>query len=259
MPGLSKSCSTQSDRQDARQIAGKKRAEGVLTTQITGFQRRIRSASGRDPRRCSCARTRSRSDLERQAAELSACATDLQRRARPARAAARAAGRAASARSPTGSWRSTRTTSPTCVTVVLEPTASTDLLDRADFLPRISDQDQPHRHAVRDLKKQVDRRRRRSSRARARRRADATERDPARGATRSPPSKHAIVARQSDLVPARSATGARAIRARDRERTAARPRGPPDSAPGAAARSPALGRRRAGRRRPIRSSAARAT
>ena len=108
---------------------------------------RVRS---RPPRSASTAPSRA-STARR--TSCSRCATGSRGRATASRACAASWPRRAGC-SPPGSWRSTSRTRPDALTVVLESDGFGDLLERAEFLERISDQDREITDRVRGLRDQ---------------------------------------------------------------------------------------------------------
>ncbi|MEA2468084.1 MAG: hypothetical protein QOJ57_2210 [Thermoleophilaceae bacterium] len=152
MPGLSSSLDQKIGK--ARdQIAGKKRQEGVLTTEITAFQVRIRSLQG-DINGLQQRQDKVQVELNAKQAELASVRDRLQRtqdrlaklQARLAESKRVLAGRLVALY---------KDDAPDMVTVVLEADGFADLLDRADFLDRISQQDNRIVTRVRDLTNEV--------------------------------------------------------------------------------------------------------
>jgi murein DD-endopeptidase MepM/ murein hydrolase activator NlpD len=152
MPGLSSSLPQQIGK--ARQkIAGKRQQEAVLTTQISGYQLRIRSLQG-EINGLQQRQDKAQSELDRRQAELDALKNRLQiARDRLVQLEARLAQskRVLAARL----VALYKDDAPDMVTVVLEAQGFADLLDRADFLSRISAQDNQIVTRVRDLAAQV--------------------------------------------------------------------------------------------------------
>ena len=198
MPGLSSSLQQKIGSTQQR-IAGKQRQEGVLTTQITAFNVRIRSLQGE------ISGLQQRQDtvqvqLNAKQAELDSVRNRLQLaqdRLTRLRARLVVAQRVLAARL----VALYKDDEPDMVTVVLESSGFADLLDRADFLSRISSQDHHIITTVRDLKVQVTGQVHQLT-GLERQAADAAnairvKRDEIAAA------KGAIVSRQSDLVGAR--------------------------------------------------------
>jgi peptidoglycan DL-endopeptidase CwlO len=152
MPGLSSSLQ-QRIGSAQNQIAGKKRQEGVLTSQITGYNLRIRSLQG-DINSLQQHQDAVQAQLNTKQAELDSIRNRLQiaqdhltrLRARLAVAQRVLAARLVALY---------KDDEPDMVTVVLESSGFADLLDRADFLSRISAEDHRIITTVRDLKAQV--------------------------------------------------------------------------------------------------------
>jgi murein DD-endopeptidase MepM/ murein hydrolase activator NlpD len=152
MPGLSSSLDQKIGK--ARdQIAGKKRQEGVLTTEITAFQVRIRSLQG-DINGLQQRQDKVQVELNAKQAELASVRDRLQRtqdrlvklQARLAESKRVLAARLVALY---------KDDAPDMVTVVLEADGFADLLDRADFVDRISQQDNRIVTRVRDLTNEV--------------------------------------------------------------------------------------------------------
>lgn len=152
MPGLSSSLPQQIGK--ARQkIAGKRQQEAVLTTQISAYQLRIRSLQG-EINGLQQRQDKAQSELDRRQAELDALKNRLQiAKDRLVQLEARLAQskRVLAARL----VALYKDDAPDMVTVVLEAQGFADLLDRADFLSRISAQDNLIVTRVRDLAAQV--------------------------------------------------------------------------------------------------------
>jgi murein DD-endopeptidase MepM/ murein hydrolase activator NlpD len=135
------------------QIAGKKRQEGVLTTEITAYQVRIRSLQG-EINGLQQRQDKVQVELNAKQAELAGVRDRLQRtRDRLAKLQARLAEskRVLAARL----VALYKDDAPDMVTVVLEADGFADLLDRADFVERISEQDNRIVTRVRDLTNEV--------------------------------------------------------------------------------------------------------
>jgi peptidoglycan DL-endopeptidase CwlO len=152
MPGLSSSLQQRIGSTQQR-IAGKQRQEGVLTTQITAFNLRIRSLQG-DINALQQRQDKVQVELNAKQAELDSVRNRLQiaqDRLTRLRARLVVAQRVLAARL----VALYKDDAPDMVTVVLESSGFSDLLDRADFLSRISSQDHHIITTVRDLKAQV--------------------------------------------------------------------------------------------------------
>jgi murein DD-endopeptidase MepM/ murein hydrolase activator NlpD len=152
MPGLSASLPQQIGKA-RNQIAGKRATEGVLTTQISGFQVRIRSLQG-DISGLQQRQDRVQVQLNAKQAELTSVRNRLvATRDRLAKLRDRlAASKQVLAARLVALYKDDQ---PDMVTVVLDANGFADLLDRADFLSRISDQDNRIVTQVRDLTSQV--------------------------------------------------------------------------------------------------------
>src|SRR3954468_5344216 len=152
MPGLSSSLQ-QKIGATQNKIAGKKRQEGVLTTQVTSYNLRIRSLQG-EINGLQQRQDRVQGELNTKQAELDSIRNRLQiaqDRLTRLRARLVVARRVLAARL----VALYKDDAPDMVTVVLESNGFADLLDRADFLSRISSQDHRIITTVRDLKAQV--------------------------------------------------------------------------------------------------------
>jgi murein DD-endopeptidase MepM/ murein hydrolase activator NlpD len=152
MPGLSESLPAKIGK-TRDQIAGKRAKEGVLTTQITAFQVRIRSLQG-DINGLQQRQDRVQVDLNAKQAELTSIRDNLQRtQDRLAKLRTRLAGskRTLAARL----VALYKDDEPDMLSVVLTADGFNELLDRADFLSRISEQDNRIVTQVRDLTGQV--------------------------------------------------------------------------------------------------------
>src|SRR3954466_731519 len=200
MPGLSASLQ-QKIGATQNKIAGKKRQEGVLTTQVTGFNLRIRSLQG-EINGLQQRQDTVQSQLNTKQAELDSIRNRLQiaqDRLTRLRARLVVARRVLAARL----VALYKDDAPDMVTVVLESNGFADLLDRADFLSRISSQDHRIITTVRDLKAQVTTQVHQLTglerQAAAAANAIRVKRDEIAAA------KGAIVSRQNDLVSARNA------------------------------------------------------
>jgi murein DD-endopeptidase MepM/ murein hydrolase activator NlpD len=154
MPGLSSSLPQQIGKTRSK-IAGKRQQEGVLTTQISGYQVRIRSLQA-DISALQQRQDKAQVELNAKQAELASVRNRLQiTQDRLARLRARLAEskRVLAARL-VALYKDDQ---PDMVTVVLEAQGFADLLDRADFVSRISAQDNRIITRVRDLTTQVTR------------------------------------------------------------------------------------------------------
>lgn len=132
-------------------IGDKRSTEHVLTTQISGFNRRIDALQGRISS-LSVRLTRLQADLDRKTAELQRLQSDLRyQRARQARLRARLiVGRRTLARRLLELYQSDR---PDIVTVILNSNGFADLLEREEFISRISQQDRRIIDLVADAKR----------------------------------------------------------------------------------------------------------
>jgi murein DD-endopeptidase MepM/ murein hydrolase activator NlpD len=199
MPGLSSSLPQKIGHAQNR-IAGKKRQEGVLTTQITAFNLRIRSLQG-DISGLQQRQDKVQVQLNAKQAELNSIRDRLQRaqdrlaklRARLAQSKQVLAGRLVALY---------KDDAPDMVTVVLEANGFADLLDRADFLSRISEQDNRIVTQVRDLTAQVTKQAKDLGALEAEAQDATNQILSKRNEIAS--AKNAIVARQNDLVGARN-------------------------------------------------------
>jgi murein DD-endopeptidase MepM/ murein hydrolase activator NlpD len=152
LPGLSASL-PQRIGHARDQIAGKRAHERVLTTEISGYSVRISSLQG-DIRGLQQRQDRVQVELDAKQAELASIRDRLQRtqdrlaklRARLAKSKAVLSARLVALY---------KDDAPDMVTVVLEADGFADLLDRAEFIGRISDQDNRIVTQVRDLTAQV--------------------------------------------------------------------------------------------------------
>jgi murein DD-endopeptidase MepM/ murein hydrolase activator NlpD len=152
MPGLSSSLQQKIGATQHR-IAGKQHQEGVLTTQISGYNVRIRSLQG-DISGLQQRQDTVQVQLNAKQAELDSVRNRLQiaqDRLTRLRARLVVAQRTLAARL----VALYKDDEPDMVTVVLDASGFTDLLDRADFLSRISSEDHRIITTVRDLKAQV--------------------------------------------------------------------------------------------------------
>ena len=199
MPGLSSSLQQRIGATQNR-IDAKKRHEGVLTSQITGFNLHIRSLQG-EINGLQQRQDTVQAQLNTKQAELDSIRNRLQiaqDRLTRLRARLVVAQRVLAARL----VALYKDDEPDMVTVVLESSGFSDLLDRADFLSRISAEDHRIITTVRDLKAQVTTQVHNLTglerQAAAAANAIRVKRDEIAAA------KGAIVSRQSDLVVARN-------------------------------------------------------
>jgi murein DD-endopeptidase MepM/ murein hydrolase activator NlpD len=198
MPGLSSSLDQKIGK--ARdQIAGKKRQEGVLTTQISAYQLRIRSLQGeinglqQRQDKVQVQLTAKQAQLDSVRNRLAVTQDRLAKlRDRLAESKKVLAARLVALY---------KDDAPDMVTVVLEADGFADLLDRADFVSRVSDQDNRIVTRVRDLTAQVNKQAKDLAALEAEV-ADATTQILAKR-NEIAAAKGTIVARQSDLVAAR--------------------------------------------------------
>jgi murein DD-endopeptidase MepM/ murein hydrolase activator NlpD len=152
MPGLSSSL-PQKIGKARQQIAGKRQKEAVLTTEISGYQLRIRSLQG-DISVLQQRQQRAQVVLDQKQSELIVIGARLNTtrdrltmlKARLAKSKKALADRLIALY---------KDDEPDMVTVVLEADGFADLLDRADFVSRIGDQDNRIVTRVRDLTAQV--------------------------------------------------------------------------------------------------------
>jgi murein DD-endopeptidase MepM/ murein hydrolase activator NlpD len=152
MPGLSSSLPQKIDK-TRQKIAGKRHHEAVLTTEITAYQVRIRSLQG-EINGLQQRQSKAQAELDRKQAELQAIKNRLQiAQDRLVKLEARLAEskRVLAARL----VALYKDDEPDMVSVVLEADGFADLLDRADFVSRISAQDNRIVTRVRDLTEQV--------------------------------------------------------------------------------------------------------
>src|SRR3954469_18750781 len=198
MPGLSSSLPQKIDKA-RQQIAGKRHHEAVLTTEISGYQVRIRSLQG-EINGLQQRQNKAQAELDRKQAELDAIKNRLQiAQDRLVKLEQRLAEskRVLAARL----VALYKDDEPDMVSVVLEADGFADLLDRADFVSRISAQDNRIVTRVRDLTEQVTKQAKELAALEAEV-ADATTQILAKR-NEIAAAKGTIVARQSDLVAAR--------------------------------------------------------
>jgi murein DD-endopeptidase MepM/ murein hydrolase activator NlpD len=152
MPGLSESLSGRIQNQ-RNKVATKLHHEGVLTTTISTFNNRIRGLQG-NIRSLQQREQAIQSDLDQKRAELAAVQNKLQvARDRLARLRARLA--LAMKQLAARLVDEYEADEPDMVTVILESNGFDDLLTRADFMQRISRQDQQVVGVVKVLKAQT--------------------------------------------------------------------------------------------------------
>jgi murein DD-endopeptidase MepM/ murein hydrolase activator NlpD len=152
MPGLSESLNSRIQHQQNK-IASKQHHEGVLTTTISSFDDRIRGLQG-NIRGLQQREEKIQGTLDQKRAELAAVQNKLQvARDRLARLRARLAlGMKQLAARLVDEYESDQ---PDMVTVILESHGFDDLLTKADFMQRISRQDQQVVAVVKVLKAQT--------------------------------------------------------------------------------------------------------
>jgi murein DD-endopeptidase MepM/ murein hydrolase activator NlpD len=182
-----------------QQVQGKKAQEGVLTTELSRYGSRIQVLRG-DIGDLQQRQDRVQVSLNAKQAELTQIANRhqiVQDRLTRLRAKL-AAGRALLAQRLVALYKDDQ---PDMVTVVLEARGFTDLLDRADFIKRVSDQNETIVTKVRGLSHEVGMAEKRlrglEVQATDARNAILTKRNEIAGA------KQTLVSRQSDLVAAR--------------------------------------------------------
>jgi murein DD-endopeptidase MepM/ murein hydrolase activator NlpD len=152
MPGLSESLSTRIQKQRTK-IASKLHHEGVLTSTISSFNNRISGLQGQI-RSLQERQNRIQNDLNQKRAELAQIQNELQvARDRLARLKARLG--VAMNQLAARLVDEYKTDQPDMVTVILESHGFDDLLTKADFMQRISRQDQQVVGAVKVLKAQA--------------------------------------------------------------------------------------------------------
>jgi murein DD-endopeptidase MepM/ murein hydrolase activator NlpD len=152
LPGLSSSLDSRIGKTRDR-LAGKKHQEGILTTQLSHYSARIQVLRG-DIGELQQRQDRVQVSLNAKQAELTRVSNRhqiVQNRLTKLRAKL-VAGRALLARRLVALYKDDQ---PDMVTVVLESHGFTDLLDRADFIQRISDQNETIVTRVRGLSHQV--------------------------------------------------------------------------------------------------------
>jgi murein DD-endopeptidase MepM/ murein hydrolase activator NlpD len=182
------------------QIAGKKAQESVLTTQLSSYSTRIQVLQG-DIGDLQARQDRTQVSLNAKQAELTAITNRRQIvQDRLTRLQAKlVAGRALLANRLVALYKDQQ---PDMVSVVLESSGFTDLLDRAEFIQRISDQNEAVVTTVRDLTHQVGIETKRlqglEAQATAARNEILVKRNQIAGA------KQTLVSRQSDLVAAKN-------------------------------------------------------
>src|SRR3954451_25236343 len=199
LPGLSSSLDSQIGKARDR-VAGKKRQEGVLTTQLSHYSARIQVLRG-DIGELQQRQDRVQVSLNAKQAELTQISNRhqiVQDRLTRLRAKL-AAGRALLSRRLVALYKDDE---PDMVTVVLEAHGLTDLLDRADFIDRISTQNETIVTRVKGLSHQVGMAEKRlhglEVEATNARTAILSKRNEIAGA------KQTLVSRQSDLLAAKN-------------------------------------------------------
>jgi murein DD-endopeptidase MepM/ murein hydrolase activator NlpD len=199
LPGLSSSLDSQIGKARDR-VAGKKRQEGVLTTELSRYSARIQVLRG-DIGELQQRQDRVQVSLNAKQAELTRIADRhqiVQDRLTKLRAKL-AAGRALLSKRLVALYKDDQ---PDMVTVVLEAHGFTDLLDRADFIQRISDQNETIVTRVRGLSHEVGMAEKRLQglevEATNARNAILSKRNEIAGA------KQTLVSRQSDLLAAKN-------------------------------------------------------
>src|SRR3954454_2573250 len=198
MPGLSSSLEQRIGKTRDK-IAGKQRQEGVLTTQISAYQLRIRSLQG-EINGLQQRQDKVQVQLNAKQAQLDDVRNRLQitqdrlakLRARLAESKKVLAARLVALY---------KDDAPDMVTVVLEADGFADLLDRADFVQRVSEQDNRIVTRVRDLTAQVTKQAKELGSLEAEA-EDATNQILAKR-NEIASAKNAIVARQNDLQAAK--------------------------------------------------------
>lgn len=152
MPGISEPLQQRIEKAREK-VAEKKRKEGVLTSDISAYNLKIRGLQG-DIRSLQARQSRLQSQLDDKRRELARVQDRLQAaQDRLARLRARLeSARRVLAERLVEIYKSDE---PDLVTVVLEANGFQDLLDRASFMQRISDQDHRVITTVRDLKAQA--------------------------------------------------------------------------------------------------------
>src|SRR4051812_5704776 len=199
LPGLSSSLDTRIGKA-REQVNGKKRQEGVLTTQLSHYSARIQVLRG-DIGELQQRQDRVQVSLNAKQAELTRISDRhqiVQDRLTKLRAKL-AAGRALLSRRLVALYKDDQ---PDMVTVVLEAHGFTDLLDRADFIDRISTQNETIVTRVKGLSHQVGMAEKRlhglEVEATNARNAILSKRNEIAGA------KQTLVSRQSDLLAAKN-------------------------------------------------------
>jgi peptidoglycan DL-endopeptidase CwlO len=198
MPGLSSSLPQRIDKA-RNQIAGKRHQEGILTTQISAYQLRIRGLQG-EINGLQQRQDKVQVQLNAKQAQLDDVRNRLQTtqdRLARLRAKLEQSKQVLAARL----VALYKEDAPDMVTVVLEADGFADLLDRADFVSRISEQDNKIVTRVRDLTSEVDKQAKELAALEAEV-ADATDQIRAKR-DEIASAKGTIVSRQNDLVAAR--------------------------------------------------------
>jgi murein DD-endopeptidase MepM/ murein hydrolase activator NlpD len=150
--GLSAPLSQRID-ETQRRIDRKRGREGVLTTELRGYSVRIASLRG-EIRGVARRQAKVQVALDRQRAELASIRDRLER-ARDRLVRLRGELKIAEAALSARLVEIYKADEPDVLTVILESDGFADLLERTEFLQRVSDQDQRIVARVRDLKRQV--------------------------------------------------------------------------------------------------------
>jgi murein DD-endopeptidase MepM/ murein hydrolase activator NlpD len=153
LPGLSAPLSQRIEKKRG-QIAKVKHREGVLTTEISGYNTRIESLQG-EISATEARLSRVEADLDRKREELHEVRDELEKardRLERLRRQLRTARRVLANRL----VEIYKADTPDALTVVLEADGFADLLERAEFLDRISDQDREITDRVRRLRDQAE-------------------------------------------------------------------------------------------------------
>ena len=198
MPGISSSLPQKIDTK-RKQIQQRKAREGVLTTQLTAYRLRIRSLQG-DIRGLQDRQNRVQVSLNKEQAQLTAIRDDLQRsrdRLTMLRAKLAAQKRLLAARL----VAIYKDQEPDLVTVVLESNGFNDLLEQAQYIERISNQDESVVTRVRDTTNEVTKETKRLAGLEQRQKAITDSVLAKRNEIAD--AKQTVIARQNDLVQAR--------------------------------------------------------
>jgi murein DD-endopeptidase MepM/ murein hydrolase activator NlpD len=152
MPGQSRSVGEKIDRKK-RQVEKKKRHEGVLTQDISGYSTRIRTLQG-DIRGYAARETRLQGSLQRKRAEVQRVENRLEV-AQDRLVRLRSRLNEATDLLATRLVEMYKDDEPDVLTVILESDGFADMLDRTAFLDKISEQDRAIVSRVRRLKKET--------------------------------------------------------------------------------------------------------